>query len=74
MSDFDKDVKIFKERGSIWILLEKKRLKMEKNGHIVMPIRNRKPTKKDERIYEFEHQLPRGNPNLLPGLPKENVK
>ena len=74
MNDFDKDVKIFKERGHDWRKLEDKRLKMITNGHITALIRNRRPTKKDARELEFEHQLPRGNPNLLPGLPKEYVK
>ncbi len=62
------------QRGSIWRKLEDKRLKMEKNGHITTIIKNRKPTEKDERIFEFSHQLPKGNPNLLPGLPKEYMK
>ncbi len=66
--------KWFTERGSIWRTLENKRLKFEKNGHITTIIKNRKPTKKDERIFEFSHQLPKGNPNLLPGLPKEYLK
>ena len=74
MNDFDTDKKIFKQRGSMWRKLEDKRLKMIRNGFITMLIRNRKPTKMDEREYEFEYQLPVGNPNLLPGLPKEYVK
>ncbi len=66
--------KWFTERGSVWRKLEDKRLKMEKNGHTTTEIRSRIPTSIDEREFEFSHQLPRGNPNLLPGLPKEYVK
>ena len=66
--------KWFTERGSIWWSLENKRLKMIKNGHITTEIRNRKHTKDDARDYEFSHQLPKGNPNLLPSLPKEYMK
>ncbi len=66
--------KWFTERGSVWRTLENKRLKMEKNGHITEPIRGCIVTEKEEREFYFIHQLPRGNPNLLPGLPKEYVK
>ena len=66
--------KWFTERGSVWRTLEDKRLRMEKNGHNTKPIISRVPTEEDEREYEFWHQLPKGNPNLLPGLPKEYVK
>ena len=66
--------KWFTERGAIWRTLENKRLRMEKNGHNTKPVISRVPTEEDEREYEFWHQLPKGNPNLLPSLPKEYVK
>ena len=66
--------KWYPERGSIWRTLENKRLNLEKNGHTTIRIRSIIPTEEDEREYEFWHQLPKGNPNLLPGLPKEYVK
>ena len=66
--------KWFTERGFIWRTLENKRLRMEKNGHNTKPVISRVSTEEDEREYEFWHQLPRGNPNLLPSLPKEYVK
>ena len=62
------------QRGSIWRKLEDKRLKMIKNGHITEPIQGCIVTEKEEREFYFLHQLPKGNPNLLPGLPKEYVK
>ena len=68
------NIKWFTERGSIWRTLEDKRLKMEKNGHITTRIIPRLPTKDDERELQFKHLLPKGNPNLLPALPKEYVK
>ena len=68
------NIKWFTERGSVWRTLENKRLKLYHNGHITTKIISRVPTKKDEREFEFSHQLPRGNPNLLPALPKEYVK
>ena len=67
-------IKWHQERGNDWRKLEDKRLKMITRGHITTLIRNRRPTKKDERLHEFEHQLPRGNPNILPSLPEEYVK
>ncbi len=66
--------KWFTERGSVWRTLENKRLKLYHNGHTTTKIISRVPSKKDEREFYFLHQLPKGNPNLLPGLPKEYVK
>ncbi len=66
--------KWFTERGAIRRTLEDKRLKFEGYGHITTEIMSRTPTEKEEREFYFEHQLPKGNPNLLPSLPKEYVK
>lgn len=66
------EIKWHPERGTIWRKLENKRLKMIKNGRVTTLIRNRRPTKDDERCYEFEHYLPRNN--VEPANPEEYVR
>ena len=66
--------KWFQEKGMDWRKLENKRLRMEKNGHITTRIRIRVTTDDDERDLVYDHQLPVGNPNIQPSLPKEYKK